>query len=216
MPEKIVLCLNCGAKNRIPEGRSGSPKCGRCGERLSLSKDKKTQVSRIGLLLFLAVAGVGAILLYQFQAETPSPVTAPKRVSAADPTFSAPPLPVYPGVISGPRTRGLAPLTIQTSPGFGYYIKLVRSSGETEMTIYVKGGEYFKTTVPLGRYEMRYASGKTWYGARHLFGPKTTYSKADTIFEFTRTFEGYRGYNVRLIRQAGGNLPTRRIKAVQF
>ena len=32
--------------------------------------------------------------------------------------------------------------------------------------------------VPLGTFEIRYASGKQWYGYNYLFGDDTSYSKA--------------------------------------
>jgi hypothetical protein len=76
------------------------------------------------------------------------------------------------------------------------------------MTMYVEGGRYFETTVPLGIYEMRYAYGKTWYGPTHLFGPETLYAKTDRQFHFGFDGSRYSGYTVELIMQSSGNLRT--------
>jgi hypothetical protein len=81
-------------------------------------------------------------------------------------------------------------------------------AGRTVMTMYVEGGRYFETEVPLGSYEMRYASGKTWYGTTHLFGPETSYAKADRPFDFSFDGSQYSGYTVELIMQSSGNLRT--------
>jgi hypothetical protein len=65
---------------------------------------------------------------------------------------------------------------------------------------------------------MRYASGETWRGMQHLFGPgnMTSYQASSDIFNFNFSGGYYRGYTVELIRQAGGNLDTRSISASSF
>ncbi len=63
---------------------------------------------------------------------------------------------------------------------------------------------------------MRYATGKTWYGTKHLFGPETAYAKADEPFDFTFNGYQYSGYTVELILQTGGNLRTSSISAANF
>ncbi len=84
------------------------------------------------------------------------------------------------------------------------------------MSFYVRGGQEFETKAPLGIYELRYASGETWYGTQHLFGPDTIYSKADSTFNFTATGTGYNGYTVELILQTSGNLRTSRMSPGEF
>lgn len=113
----------------------------------------------------------------------------------------------------------VAPLRIETSPGADYYVKLVDVvTGRDVVTIYAQGGRPVEVNVPLGRYEMRYASGEVWRGEAHLFGPDnmTSYAKAESIFEFTQDLSGYSGYTVELIRQVGGNLDTRSIDSGAF
>lgn len=84
------------------------------------------------------------------------------------------------------------------------------------MTAYIVGGQYFETKMPLGTYEIRYASGDVWYGEKHLFGPSTSYAKADELFNFRYERGGYAGYTIELIMQAHGNLRTQSIGPAAF
>jgi hypothetical protein len=113
--------------------------------------------------------------------------------------------------------EALAPLSIVTSPGRDYYVKLVYAgTNDAAIGIYVQGGVTSEITVPLGSYEMRYASGTTWYGYTDLFGPETAYSKAVGTFDFRDEGNQYTGYTVELILQEGGNLGTEGIGAAEF
>ncbi len=106
-----------------------------------------------------------------------------------------------------------APLGISTSSGENYYVKLVRpSSGETVVDVFIVGGNTVEIDVPSGTYELRYASGRTWYGYHYLFGPNTAYSKANRLFSFTYG----RGYDVTLYKVANGNLSTQRMSEEDF
>lgn len=127
------------------------------------------------------------------------------------------PVPVSPGVMQEPFGKKVAPLGIRTSHGSNYFVKLVQpSTGQTVMSMYVVGGRYFETEVPLGVYEMRYASGEHWYGPEKLFGPDTVYAKADSLFNFRSDGQQYLGYTVELIQQVNGNLGTSRLQPAQF
>jgi hypothetical protein len=70
--------------------------------------------------------------------------------------------------------------------------------------------------VPLGTYELRYASGKRWYGTQCLFGRQTVYSKAEKLFSFHVEDNRVVGYTIELILQAGGNLQTSQISREEF
>lgn len=126
------------------------------------------------------------------------------------------PLPLT-SVLKGqvPQSRTTGPLVIQTRSGSGnYYVKLVeKNTGITRMTIFVReGATTNELNVPAGTYEMRYATGKTWYGEEALFGDETTYNKADSDFNI-----GYgNGYTVELYLQQFGNLETRRLNKENF
>ena len=145
---------------------------------------------------------------------TPLPEPAPAEPAAAPLV----PQPVTPGLLydwSG--QEAVAPLSIVTSAGRDYYVKLVYAgTNDAVIGLYVLGGVTQDITVPLGTYEMRYASGTTWYGYTDLFGPETAYAKADTTFDFREETDGYTGYTVELILQEGGNLNTLSIGPEQF
>ena len=84
------------------------------------------------------------------------------------------------------------------------------------MTVFVRKGMTAEIDVPLGLYELRYALGDEWYGYDHLFGPKTSYSKADTLFDFRDTGTQLTGYTVTLYKVPRGNLHTSTIGVDQF
>lgn len=120
------------------------------------------------------------------------------------------------GVLTAAPRDLAAPFSITTSPGYNYYAKLVNQSGSTVMSFFIVGGEPIEAKVPLGKYELRYASGTIWYGPASLFGPDTQYHKADRWFSFVKDARGYRGFTVELIRQRDGNLSTTLISAQEF
>ncbi|MEI6334649.1 MAG: J domain-containing protein [Methylococcaceae bacterium] len=114
---------------------------------------------------------------------------------------------------------GVAPLKIRTSSSGGhhYFIKIVNlSNGQPIGAYFIRSGETIDIKIPLGTYEIRYASGTTWYGLDYLFGPDTTYSKADSTFNFSFDGHQYSGYTIELIMQQNGNLRTSIIKANQW
>lgn len=102
----------------------------------------------------------------------------------------------------------VAPLKIETTDtDVDYFIKLQDSNTQkTVMTFYVIGGDTFESTVPLGSYIMKYATGYEWYGTEHLFGPDTEYYSSDHIFEFYKDGEVVNGWVIELTKRQGGNL----------
>ena len=111
----------------------------------------------------------------------------------------------------------VAPLKIQTAQGANYLVKLVSSNSQKQvMTVFVRGGNTVSTEVPLGTYEVKYASGEKWYGYEHLFGADTGYSKAESLFTFKNTGNQISGYTISLYRVTNGNLRTSSINPEQF
>lgn len=111
----------------------------------------------------------------------------------------------------------VAPLKVSVSSGRNYYIKLVdNGSDEPVLTLFIRDGQSARVDVPIGTYEMRYATGDTWYGPEHLFGPETDRYKAESKFFFYRDGGQVSGYSVELVIQEGGNLDTRRIPESEF
>lgn len=116
-------------------------------------------------------------------------------------------------------SNGVAPLSIKTSPdgGHHYFVKIVNTVTNQELgSFFIRSGGVLDIQVPVGTYEIKYAAGRQWYGEAYLFGPETTYSKADSIFNFS--FDGYQysGYTVELIMQRNGNLRTSGIHPSQW
>lgn len=115
--------------------------------------------------------------------------------------------------------KGVAPLSIKTSAagGYHYFVKIVNTATGKELGSYfIRSGGVLDINVPIGTYEIRYATGKQWYGASYLFGPETVYSKADSTFEFSFDGRQYSGYTIELIMQQNGNLRTSGIAPSQW
>ncbi|HBJ36802.1 MAG TPA: hypothetical protein DDZ51_19010 [Planctomycetaceae bacterium] len=125
------------------------------------------------------------------------------------------------GVIQQYENReSAAPLEIRTRVGSGnYYIKISRIIGSRlvlSKTAFIRDGETLNTTMPVGDFEIRYAVGKNWYGTERFFGKSTSYAKADDVFSFRETLQGYSGFTVELYRQVNGNLETEPLSADEF
>lgn len=111
----------------------------------------------------------------------------------------------------------IAPFEIKTSQLGNYLVKLVDTRTRNDiMTVFVRGGTTVEVEVPLGVFEVRYAHGEKWYGYKHLFGPDTVYSKADTTFDFNSDGNRVSGYTITLYSVRNGNLQTSKISAEDF
>lgn len=131
-----------------------------------------------------------------------------------------------PQIKSLPRTgflekrykEGLGPLKIVTKPGQRHYLLKISyaNTHKTLAVIFIRGGETFFSKVSLGDYILSYASGIDWYGSMYLFGPQTSYKKAEKVFRFKNKGDYYSGYEVELITQQGGNLFTKEISPFDF
>lgn len=136
------------------------------------------------------------------------------------PAFSQPvqPLPQT-GDNTASFANGVSPLTIRTSSSGGdhYFVKIANIGSGLEIGSYfIRSGETLNIKVPLGIYELKYASGRQWYGLNHLFGPDTVYSKAESVFTFSFDGNQYSGYTIELITQRNGNLRTSRLNPNQW
>ena len=226
MTGKIVLCSECGTRNRVPEERvKGNAVCGNCGKQLVIVGRR---VSFLPLLFavfvklwFVWILGFIFIVLPYLEdngIKSQNRVATTYQSTKAEKTvFTEPPVPINHGIVSKNFTSGVAPLEIKTRTGNNYYIKIVDiANNQVVLTAYIVGGRHFEVLIPLGVYEIRYAAGGTWYGTEHYFGPETAFSKANEKFHFT--FDGYQysGYTVELILQSYGNLRTEHIDETEF
>jgi curved DNA-binding protein CbpA/biotin carboxyl carrier protein len=137
-----------------------------------------------------------------------SPPTAP-------PVYPAMPLPENGYIWKNHSREEVAPLEIVTAPGSGnFYAKLVNlARNKWTLAVFVREGQSVSIHVPLGTYELRYATGATWYGRTHLFGPQTSYHKAESLLHFRIEGDQAAGYTVELYKQVNGNLETSDISA---
>jgi hypothetical protein len=98
-----------------------------------------------------------------------------------------------------------------------FFVKMTDwNTHETVLTVFIHGGQSVKFEMPLGSYELKYASGKVWYGEEYLFGEETSYSKADAQFKCEQVGDRISGYSVELYLQENGNLETKSIKPTEF
>jgi hypothetical protein len=139
---------------------------------------------------------------------------------APRPAFTAPeqPLPANGHVQPQVNASNTAPFRILTSGGdTHYFLKLEESgTGRSALTVFVRSGQQVDMRVPFGTYVVKYASGQKWYGYKHLFGPNTAYTKADTTFAFRREGNQIKGFSITLYAVEGGNLSTLPLKPNDF
>lgn len=82
--------------------------------------------------------------------------------------------------------------------------------------VFIRSGESVNLFVPLGSYDLRYATGETWYGYEDLFGPTTAFFKTDSKMEFKQSGNTFQGHTIELIPRANGNLQTSKINKNNF
>ncbi len=239
---KIISCPNCGQKNKINENADSTQAiCAKCWTKLNaptrtvhappppkepytappLENNKNSDDSgfSFGWVLTLVMIGFICWIVAQALNNSTSTKTTDRSYTKANPVPSYPEVAMpYNGQIQM-HTNGerVAPFTIQTSQGSNYLVKLVsKYSQQPVMTIFIKGGNTVSTEVPLGTYEVKYATGEPWYGYKHLFGPDTGYSKAESALTFENTGYQISGYTITLYRVSNGNLRTSTISPSQF
>lgn len=139
---------------------------------------------------------------------------------ASKPSFDQPPqtMPHNGWIQRYHSSEAIAPLRIVTRPsGHHYFVKIeYYHIGRTAITIFVRDGASVDLDVPLGSYALKYACGTTWYGTNYLFGPETSYYKAEDRFDFQIEGNHVTGYTIELFLQRDGNLRTTDIPAFEF
>ena len=110
-----------------------------------------------------------------------------------------------------------ARFSVEVGEGNDYFIKL--RAVDTKIAIlaaYIKGGDIYETKVPLGRFELVYATGDKWLGEKELFGEKTSIRKSDTAMVFEISGNKIMGQWVSLIKVKSGNLTSTNIAKGDF
>lgn len=236
----IVICSNCGQKNRVNNVPDGSRAiCTKCWATLNISqqptrkpqinKSKRKHETTALKAEFRLLIAVGIIVLWiiffinsdkssnKQNSYTSSLSNQPSQTQENVPAYPEVKMPNNGEMRVYTSKQRIAPLEIETAYGTNYFVKIVNSTNQhTALTIFVRGGNTVSIEVPLGTYEIKYAAGEKWYGETYLFGPKTAYSKADKLFAFKD--DGYQvsGYMIKLFNVSNGNLSTSQINAAQF
>ena len=65
-------------------------------------------------------------------------------------------------------------------------------------------------------FELVYASGQNWYGEELKFGPKTQYTKSDSILTFQKSNRKINGHSISLQSVVGGNMTSQTMNSDQF
>jgi hypothetical protein len=139
------------------------------------------------------------------------------RGVATVPTRPTAPLPPNGEIILSMQAPRVAPFTIETRSGANYLVKLYEcTSGMEAMSVFVYGGRTVEVKVPLGTYEVKYGSGRNWYGYEDCFGREGSYAKADTFFTFKNEYGRITGWTITLYSVAHGNLSTENIRWSEF
>ncbi len=217
---EIVVCPNCGQKNRIQDNKRNKSKCGKCrttlGDNTIESYTNKNKSHLFRTLLYGSIIIMGTIFLIKID-DTKSSTTIQTIEKEIKNNYPAMPMPHSGKIQKFVSSESVAPLTIKTSVGANYLVKIANYYSKSKvMTIFIQGGDTAKVKVPLGLYEIQYASGEEWYGYQYLFGYDTLCSKADTSFSFKDKGYQITGYTITLYRVTNGNLQTSHISLSEF
>jgi hypothetical protein len=207
--EQIIECPNCGQKNRFNTDSVKEAKCGKCWK-IIYKNPKESEKEKIASdpksygWFFWLIGIIGFVIFINSHDSSSN-----QKILKSEPAFNQPEQATpYNGETKiFTYDDRVAPLKINTSYGLNYVVKLKDAyTKKPIMTIFVRGGVDIETKVPLGTYEITYASGSKWYGYDYLFGPETGYSKADEVFSFRNTGYQINGYTITLQRVSNGNL----------
>ena len=99
-------------------------------------------------------------------------------------------------ILEGKEDDSGSEITVKASSSESCVVKLKTKSGVTRVSFYVRAGDTVTVGVPMGRLYVYFASGDTWYGTKHLFGSKTSYSKDDDLKDFSEFSYTYTLYPV--------------------
>lgn len=85
-------------------------------------------------------------------------------------------------------------------------------TGKVVCWFFVREGKAVETPIPEGSYRFKIATGKKWYGEKHLFGREATYSSISNNVKIpSRTI-----YTLNLTPSVTGTLQDKTIEAADF
>jgi hypothetical protein len=138
---------------------------------------------------------------------------------------NSPPIPMPPtGVVyRAKRSKTTWPeLRIRSGHRAGnFFVKVIELNSQREAArIFVRSGEAASTTLPPGKYVVRYANGAVWYGEEQLFGPRTAVAEGVDPIELRliESADGFQllGGELTLEKQVDGNFADRVIELEEF
>ena len=145
-----------------------------------------------------------------------SPSTTQRPVSTAKPTSTPKPqsMPANGKVFYCSTTDRPSSFKVTNNGSSNYYMKFVEAgTNTTVITFFVRANSTVEIQMPAGYFELRYASGSTWYGESKLFGDYTRYAKDEEYYDFSRyTWE----ITIKSNGNAGETMDVEEISADEF
>ena len=110
------------------------------------------------------------------------------------------------------QVTGNLTISAPSGKGLNYAVRLDEwATGKPVTLITVRSGETATTPIPLGRYRVTIAKGKTWLGPSKLFGIGGDVREAVDPLDFYRSNQQTFGHRINLDAALRGNMETRPI-----
>lgn len=141
----------------------------------------------------------------------PAPIIVQPKVEPIFPVA----VPIYSGVVRETRGKNRPfSLTIRGAANSNYFVKIVDSKTSEEISVlYVAGGGSVTAMMPTGVFQMRFATGATWYGESTMFGFPTQYWLANQLLYLNR---GGKPMTLIISPNKGGFLKIQSIDGLRF
>ena len=85
------------------------------------------------------------------------------------------------GAILDGSSSGNSGIEVKAPSSKSVYVKVVKTSGSTQVGFYVAAGNTASVNVPSGSYAVHFAIGQTWYGKSNRFGNDTSYGQDNSL-----------------------------------
>ena len=83
-------------------------------------------------------------------------------------------------------------------------------------TLFIRKNSSLNLKIPLGEYNVKYATGDEWYGVDKLFGFTTNIYQFDKKLLFYRESNDIHGHTLTLNEVVNGNLSKKNISKASF
>jgi len=156
--------------------------------------------------------------IYELALEKPNTVVQLLRRYKFDKYKPLPKLLAETSVIKKNFLESNGPIKIKTRAGNNnYYIKLINLQNNQEiLSAFIRSGSTLSAHIPLGVYELKYATGHNWYGLEYLFGTSTSYAKLPVSIIFLDKSSEIGKTTIELIPSQYGNLTNKIISEFDF